>query len=144
MKKADFLTALLLTTAANPAQKTALDAWAEQWGTQLFQQGSALFSGAFSFTEIGQFAQSAVEAAQGLKGIFSGQERAKIAQTILHTVIAEYAPLVVKEWALPLVDGPGCAALIEAAFQRIYGSGQQEVSAVPVVDAPDVTKGGVQ
>ncbi len=99
----------------------------------------------FSFSELGLLAQNAVNAAQDLKGIFSGADRARIAQATLHTVVATLAPERVKSWALPLVDGPAIAALIEAAFRFLEERGLlHKPSAAPVVDASDVDAGGVQ
>lgn len=143
-KSALLVTLASLAFSPTLAQQTALDSWAETYLPRLRQEGRSLLQGRFDITELYEFAQLVVAAAQQLKGVFSGQERAKIAQALLHTAVKECAPLTFQEWALPLVDGPGCAALIESAFQRVFGSGQQDVSAAPVVDASDVDKGGVQ
>lgn len=140
MKKAVLLSAILLNAPSTSTQQSALDAWADTWLPKLTEQGKALFEGNFDMAEVGQFAREAVTAAQDLKGVFSGTDRAGIAQAILHTAIAEFAPAAVKLVILPIVDGPGCAAIIEAGFRVVFGP----QGAAPVVDASDLAAGGVQ
>ncbi len=142
VKKSVLLTALMLSTTPTTAQQTALDTWADHWLPSLTEQARALFSRKFDMAEVGQFARQAVTAAQDLKGVFGGSDRAGIAQAILHTAISTYAPANVKVWILPLVDGPGCCAIIEAAFRVVFGPIAQ--ASAPVVDASDVAEGGIQ
>lgn len=145
MNKTALLTAILaLTPAATAPQKTALDEWVNHWGPLLTDQAKTLLGGNFGFSGLGKLAQDAVNAAQDLKGIFSGTDRAKIAQAVLHTTVATLAPDRVKKWALPLVDGPAVAALIESAFRYLEGAGLLKMPALPEVAAPEVEAGGVQ
>lgn len=127
-KSALLVTLASLALTPTLPQQAALDSWADKYLPRLSEDGRALFQGKFDITEVYNFGQIAVQAAQELKGMFSGQERAKVAQALLHMAVKQYAPLIFQEWALPLVDGPGCAALIESAFQRVFGSGQHSVT----------------
>ena len=136
--------ALALTTPTpTPTQVATLDTWATIWVPRIEASAQTLFSGPFSFGELGTLAEVVVQAAQGLRGAIGGLDRAKIAQAVLHTTVVELVPAPLQHWVLPLIDGPGAAALIEATFRRVFGPSVTS-SPAPVVDAPEVTPGGVQ
>ena len=137
------LTGALALTSPTPTQAATLDTWATTWVPRIETSAQTLFSGPFSFGELGMLAEVVVQAVQNLKGAISGLDRAKIAQAVLHTTVIELVPAPLQHWVLPLIDGPGAAALIEAAFQRVFGSPAASGPA-PVVGAPEVAPGGIQ
>lgn len=145
MKKSAFLsmlTASLALGAASTNQTVALDAWADKFLPELISEAKACLEGPFSFAEIGALAETAVRAAQDLKGIFTGTARAKIAQAVLVVSVKAALPDEAESWVLPLLEGPAVEAIIEAAFRRVFGD--QAKGAPPVVDAPEVEPGGIQ
>lgn len=111
----------------------------------LIEQAKACLTGPFSLAEVGVLAESAVMAAQDLKGVFAGTERARIAQTVLVYAVQEVLPDSVESWVLPLLEGEGITRLIEATFRKLFGTEAVPAEgAAPVVDANDVAEGGVQ
>lgn len=143
MKNSAFLSLLttwLALSAVTQPQEHALTAWAEKYLPEVTQQARDCFSGPFSYGELGTLAETSVRAAQELKGILVGTDRAKVAQAVLIIAAREVLPDNYEGWALPLLRGEAIASLIEAAFRRLFGA----EAAPPVVDAPEVPEGGVQ
>ena len=75
---------------------------------------------------------AAVTAAQQLKGIISGKQRAKVAQIVLVVAARAALPDMVEPWIIPLLDGPAVEAFIESAFQKAFGP---EVAPLPTLEA---------
>ncbi|BDP42941.1 hypothetical protein DAETH_29100 [Deinococcus aetherius] len=124
MNKAAFLSLLTMSLALGAVtqpQQTALDAWADKFLPVVLEKARGLIRGGFGYAEIGSLAETSVRAAQDLKGIFAGLERAQIAQAVLVVAAREVLPSVAERWVLPLLQGEAVRALIEAAFQRVFG-----------------------
>lgn len=130
------LTGTLALGAATSTQTAALDAWADHYLPDLLRQGQAILRGNVTYDSLGKLAESAVKAAQELQGIFAGTSRAKIAQAVFVVAARAALPDGVEHWIMPFLEGEALAALIEAAFLRVFPA--------PVVDADDVAPGGVQ
>ena len=90
---------------APPEQTAALDAWADKYLPELTEKARACVNGPFSWEEVGNLAESASQAAQELKGLFGGTERADIAQTILAVSVKAALPDNVEHWVLPMLEG---------------------------------------
>lgn len=145
MKHSAFLSLLttsLALTAVSEQQSNALEAWGGKYIPELTSKARDCLSGPFSYGELGALAEASVQAAQELKGIFAGLDRAKIAQGLLIIAAREVLPDTYEGWALPLLRGEAVASLIEAAFRRLFG--EERKGAPPVVDAPEVAEGSVQ
>lgn len=112
--KEQFLGSLNMPTTLK--QTEALETWCHEWLPILADACN-------SITGIGTLwvaAEACVEAVQQLKGIFDGRSRAQIAQAVLVVVVKAATPDEIEPWLLPFLEGEGCAALIEAAFQRLF------------------------
>lgn len=143
MNKAAFLSLLTASLALSGAQQQhALDTWADKYIPELTDKALACLSGPFSFGEVGDLAEAAVRAAQDLKGIFAGTQRAEIAQVVLVASVKAVLPDDAEHWVLPLLESDVVEGIIEAAFRRVFGP--QAQGAPPVVDAPEVEPGGIQ
>lgn len=134
------LTAALTLSAAS-TQTSALSDWAKKHVPKVTESARNLIQPPFTITELEQLATQSVVAAQELKGVFAGKERAKIAQTVLSWAVQEVCPDSLEAWVVPLVEGDGVAALIESAFLKLF---PEKAPTAPVVDAPDVAAGGIQ
>jgi hypothetical protein len=138
------VSAALLLSPTDTVQTGALQTWSDTYVPLLENEARALLSGPFGWSELGQLAETAVKAAQELKGIFKGTPRATIAQVLLREAVVLALPDNIEHWALPLVNSSAVTSLIEAAFQRVFGPEVIVVSHAPVVDAPEITPGGIQ
>ena len=136
------LTAALTLGTASAQQTDVLGKWADKHLPQLIDNTKNLLQPPFTMAELERLAMHAVVAAQELKGVFAGKERAKIAQTVLSWAVQEVCPDSLEAWVVPLVEGDGVAALIESAFLKLFP--EKAPGAAPVVDAPDVAAGGIQ
>lgn len=132
------------TTAKGGEQQTALQEWVGKYGQPLLQAGAALFKGGFSYSRLGKFAEVAATAADKLGDIFEGLEQAEVAQALLGIVVRIVTPDTIEPWIMPLIEGEGAKALIEAAFQRVLGP--KAVEGPPVIDteAEDIPEGGLE
>lgn len=139
MTKTQLLSALLAFagTATDP-QEAALTAWVDAHLPALIAKGRELLTPPFALQELSALAEEAVKAAQALKGVLSGQQRAKAAQLILVVAARAALPDLVEPWVLPLLSSEGVAALIESAFQRVFGDG----APVPLPPVPMDPSGG--
>ena len=115
------VSAALLLSPSDMVQTGALNTWAGTYVPLLENNAKALLSGSFGWNELGQLAETAVKAAQELKGIFKGIPRATIAQVLLREAVVAALPGPVEHWVLPLVNSAAVKSLIEAAFQRVFG-----------------------
>lgn len=112
--KEQFLDSLSLSTTLE--QTGTLEQWMNEWFPKL-QNATTHITG---IGTLWVAAEICVQAAQDLKGVFEGKNRAQIAQTLLVVFVKQLSPEHVETWLLPLVEGEGCAALIEAAFRRLF------------------------
>lgn len=135
------LTPLLALQSAPDTQVAALDAWATHHLPKLQECGLALLKPPFSLNELDELAKEAVIAANELKGIFKGTDRAVIAQKVLIWTVQETCPPVAKPWIEPLMQSDAVAALIESAFRKLF---PEKAGEPAVVDAPEVKPGGIQ
>ncbi|MDO4246786.1 MAG: hypothetical protein Q4C89_12245 [Deinococcus sp.] len=144
MKKSalSMLIAALTLSSAESQKTNALDQWAKMHVPALIKGAQDLMAPPFTPSELIMLAQQSVVAAQELKGVFAGKDRAKIAQTVLSYAVQEVCPDDLEAWVVPLIEGEGVAALIESAFLKLFP--EKAPSAAPVVDAPEVAPGGVQ
>ncbi|ULH17326.1 hypothetical protein MF271_19240 (plasmid) [Deinococcus sp. KNUC1210] len=138
------LTAALGSTATTQDSATApaLIAWVSEYEPQLLSAAQQLLSSPFNWAEIGKLAEVVNKSVRVLNGIFQGTDRAKVSQAVLVLVVQETIQLLPEPertmagWVLPLLQGPAVAAVIEAAYQRVFGVGK-----APVVDAPELPSG---
>lgn len=133
------LTAALSLGTPTDTQATALQTWAETHLPPLVASAQALLKPPFTLQELSDLADEAVTAAQDLKGIFEGTERAQAAQIILVVAAREALPDLVEPWVIPFLSGDGVEALIESAFQRVFGP--EVVALPPITDAPELPSG---
>lgn len=115
------LTAALSLSASDTTAQTGLQAWTDANMPVLITEAKALLDGPFDTGEIFALAMTAVKAAQELKGILSGKQRAQVAQIVLVVAARAALPDLVEPWVIPLLDGPAVAAFIESAFQKAFG-----------------------
>ena len=142
MNKSKLITLLTTTLAlgsATATQTDALSTWVEKNVPPFLEAAKALATPPFYPSEPKVLAEKAVIAAQELKGVFAGAERAKIAQTVFIYAIKDVTPDNLEPYFVPLLESDQVAALIESAFQRVFGSKTE-----PVVDAQDVEEGSIQ
>lgn len=135
------LTTALALPSTPDTQVAALDAWATEHFPKLQECGLALLKPPFSLNELDELAKEAVIAAQELKGIFKGTDRAVIAQKVLVWTVQETCPPIAKPWIEPLMQSSAVAALIESAFRKLF---PEKAGEPAVVDAPEVEAGGIQ
>ncbi|MDO4264677.1 MAG: hypothetical protein Q4C67_10820 [Deinococcus sp.] len=138
------LTAALALGTVNAPQTDVLGKWADKHLPQLISNTKDLMQPPFTMAELERLAMHAVTAAQDLKGVFAGKQRAKIAQAVLSFAVQEICPDSLEAWVVPLVEGDGVAALIESAFLKLFPEKAPAPATAPVVDAPEVAPGGVQ
>lgn len=135
------LTAALALGTVSAQQTDVLGKWADKHLPQLIDNTKDLLQPPFTMAELERLAMHAVTAAQDLKDVFAGKDRAKIAQTVLAFCVQEICPDSMEPWVMPLVQGDGVAALIESAFLKLF---PEKAPTAPVVDAPEVAAGGIQ
>lgn len=140
----------LLTTALSPtdAQKDALTTWVDTHGKAVLDAARECLTGEFDWAELGKLAEVASKSASALGSAFEGLERAEIAQIILSASARAVLPDAVEHWVLPLLEGDGVKALIEAAFRKWVSSPplKEIPRPAPVTDdatlpAPSITEG---
>lgn len=147
MNKATLLSLLtgalaLGSTSTTPsALETQLGGWAEKHLSVITESARELVTPPFTLNELQELAAEAVIAANDLKGVLAGTQRAKVAQTILVAGVKYVAPDALEPWVLPFLEGAGLAAIIESAFLKLF---PEKAQPAPVVDASDVEPGGVQ
>lgn len=127
------LTAALSLSASDTAAQGSLQTWTDTNMPVLINQARELLNGPFDTGEIFALAMTAVKAAQELKGIISGKQRAQVAQIVLVVAARAALPDLVEPWVIPLLDGPAVAAFIESAFQKAFG--EEKAPLPPVTDA---------
>lgn len=124
MKNASALLALttaLSLSASDTTTQNALQAWVDQHIPGLIEKAKSALTGGFDITKLFGLAGEVVSAVQGLKGIIGGQDRAAVAQVVLVIAAQAALPDLVEPWIIPLLKGEGVKALIESAFQKLFG-----------------------
>ncbi|MFC3834815.1 MULTISPECIES: hypothetical protein [Deinococcus] len=133
MKNVALLTSLLaLAGTATSAQETALQTWVDTHLPVLITKAQELLRPPFTIGKLMALAEEAVTAVQELKGVFSGQQRAKAAQLVLIVAARAALPDMVEPWVIPLLSGDGITAFIEAAFQKVFGPEAVPAAGIPV------------
>lgn len=140
------LTTALSLSASDTTTQAALQAWTDKHMPALIESAKGLLSGGFNITAVFTLAGEAVKAAQDLKGIVAGQERASVAQVVLVVAAKAALPDMVEPWIIPLLSGDGVKALIESAFLKIFGPDKVPAPEVaepaPVTDDSTLPAGG--
>lgn len=113
------ITASLSSGTANPLIDQ-LGGWSDKHLPNLRAKAEALLADGPTILEVFDLAQGAVEAAQDLRGVVAGAQRALLAQAALVVVAREVLPEEVESWLVPLLSGEGLAALIESAFRQLF------------------------
>lgn len=127
------LTTALSLNATDTTSQTALQAWVDTHLPALITKAQAALKGGFEIQNLFGLAGDVVKAVQDLKGIVGGKDRAAVAQIVLEVVAKAALPDMVEPWILPLLGGAGVKALIESAFQQVFGP---EKTALPPVSNP--------
>ena len=141
------LSAQLAVGAFTP-QEDALHTWLAEYWPKAQSAASTLFAEGFDFQSLGALASVAVSAAQSLKGLFAGAERAQIAQIIFVEAAKAAIPDDYEHWIIPMLQSAAAGAMIEAAFRRLFGAGvpvsPPEQGADAVVDAPELPEAEIE
>lgn len=122
---------------AGSAKRSDLGIWIDAYADLLIARARDLITPPFAKAEFDAMAEVAVAAADKLKGIFEGQSRASIAQTVF--VEAARAALpdgYIEEAAIWLLDSDQVAKAIESAYNRVLGpKAKKEAPTLPDLPA---------
>lgn len=116
----------------------ALAAWlAEHW-ILLQVRAADLLAPPFKVSEVQALGQEVTKAVQDLKVVFVGQDRAEIADTVFEALVATALPATLRDYVLPILKATGVRALIQAAFEAVFGA----PAATPIIDASSLPHSG--
>lgn len=107
-----------------------LEGWSDTHLPELQDAARSLLQPPFTVQELMDLAEMSVQAAQELKGVLAGKQRAHVAQAALVLVVKETCPAGIAAWAVPLLSGEGLVQLIEAAFLKLFPEKGPELASV--------------
>lgn len=125
MLQSQILTTLIALGAATrsgaPVAPDLVQPWLDKHLPGIVSKAQALRDGA-TWTEVGALLEAAVQAAQELRPVLAGTERAAFVLAIVQSLVRAFAPPSA-QWVLMLLDSPFARLLIDMAFKRLFPGG---------------------
>lgn len=136
----DSLTTALALGAATPTERSKLATWIDEYTPKIANAVAGVFTPPFTWAELTGVADISVTAAQELKGVFAGADRAHIAQIVFVEVVRYVLPDgMIEDVAVSALNSEAVAGMIEAAYQRLFGPERDDKAVNTALRA--ITKG---